>query len=124
MAGSVCHVMFPPLTELGARSSRELWVEPCISALFYAPRARLRANFYIIVQTQAGPGLGLVLGFSLFLYFRHLSISDEKNCRAGGNNTRQCYRLSRAARRCLVSSSSERAVSAAEEVCVQMHTIG
>ncbi len=34
-------------------------------------------------------------------------------------------RLSRAARRCLVSRSSrERAVSAAEEFCIQMHTIG
>ncbi len=36
------------------------------------------------------PGLGPVLGFSLCLYFRHPSISDEKNCRAGGNNTRPC----------------------------------
>ncbi len=40
--------------------------------------------------TPLGPGLGPVLGFSLFLYFRHPSISDEKNCLAGGNNTRPC----------------------------------
>ncbi len=45
-----------------------------------------RANFHVIVQTRAGP----VLGFSLFLNFRHPSISDEKNCRAGGNNRRPC----------------------------------
>ncbi len=49
-----------------------------------------RANFHVIVQMR--PGLGPVLGFSLSLYFRHPSISDEneKNCRAGGNNMRPC----------------------------------
>ncbi len=46
-------------------------LEPCISA---RPRPGFnRANFHVIIQT-----------------FRHPSISDEKNCRAGGNNTRPC----------------------------------
>ncbi len=37
--------------------------------------------------TPQGPGFGPELGFSLFLYFRHPSISDERNCSAGGHET-------------------------------------
>ncbi len=34
----------------------EIVLEPCISAqIFYIPRAGLRANFHVIVQTRAGP---------------------------------------------------------------------
>ncbi len=41
---------------------------------FKASRPGLRDNFHVIVQT----GLGPVLSFCLFLYFRHPSISEEK----------------------------------------------
>ncbi len=59
--------------------------------------------------------LGRVLGFSLFLYFRHPSISDEKKNAALVETTRD--------RAATVKSSRERAVSAAEEFCLQMHAI-
>ncbi len=63
--------------------------DPMGLTFFYTSRAGFRGNFHIIVQMR-GPGLGPVLGISLFLYFRHPSISDEKNCHGGGNNTRPC----------------------------------
>ncbi len=68
----------------GPRGRNVISTEGNISA---RPRRGLdRANFHV----RRGPGLGPVLGFSLCLYFRHPSISDEKNCHAGGNNTRPC----------------------------------
>ncbi len=66
-------------------------------------------------------GLGPVLGFSLFLYFRHPSISDEKNCRAGGNNSRAATVKSGST--VFRVPQQQRAVSAAKEFCVQIHAI-
>ncbi len=67
-----------------------------------------RANFHVIIQS----GLGPVLGFSLFLYFRH-------PC-AGGNNTRPCHDCQE---RLDSVQQQQKAVSAAEEFCIQIHAI-
>ncbi len=102
-------------------------LEPCISANFFTPLGPGfdRANFQVIIQMRVGPRP--VLGFSLCLYFRHPSISDEKNCRAGGNNTRPCCRGCQEwldGVYCPAAAASASDFSAAEEFCVQMHAIG
>ncbi len=76
-------------------------LEPCISAW---PRPGFdRANFHVIVQTRAGPRACFRLLF--MLYFRHPSISDEKNCRTGGNNRNRVATV-KSGSTVLVSSSS------------------
>ncbi len=57
---------------------------------------------------------------ALFLYFRHPSISDEKNCRAGGNNMRPCPTV-KSSSTVFSVQQQQRAVSAAEEFCIQIH---
>ncbi len=60
---------------------------------------------------QAGPGP--VLRFSLFLYFKHPSTSDEKNCSSGGNNRVHAATTE--------SGSTVFRVCTAEGFCVQTH---
>ncbi len=83
----------------GPRGRNVISTEGNARALHFspAPTGLHRTNFH-------RPGLGPVLGFSLCLYFRHPSI--QKLPRWWKQHKSVLLRLSRAARQCLVSSSS------------------
>ncbi len=71
----------------GPRGRNVISTEGNARALHFSPAPTgLRSGQF----SRHSSGLGPVLGISLCLYFRHPSISDEKNCRAGGNNRRPC----------------------------------
>ncbi len=84
--------------------------------LFYVPRAGLWGNIHVIVQTLA------VLGFSLFLYFRHPSVIDEKIA-ALVKTTGDRAMTVKSGSTVFSFPQKQRAVSTAEEFCVQIHAI-
>ncbi len=76
----------------------------------------LGANIHFIVQTLA------VLGFSLFLYFRNPSVIDEKIA-ALVETTGDRAMTVKSGSMVFSFPQQQRAVSTAEEFCVQIHVI-
>ncbi len=66
------------------------------------------------------PGLGPVLGFSLCLYFRHPSISDEKIAALVETTPDRAAAAVKSGSTVFSVKQQQRAVSAAEEFCVQI----
>ncbi len=69
------------------------------------------------------PGLGPVLGFSLCLYFRYPSISDEKIAVLVETTGDRAAATVKSVSTVFIVQQQQRAVSTAEEFCFQIHAI-
>ncbi len=108
-------------------------LEPCISAwadgprLCYAARAGLQGNFHVIVQTQAGPRACFILLLIFYILDIHQLVMKKnaalvettRDCATATVKSGSTVFIVPPAAACMV-----RAISAAEEFCVQTHAIG